>query len=56
LQLEAKQVLEMRERTGLGLHECKRILRKEILLEMLDRATTVEELKAIVKAIILQAR
>ena len=43
----AEQLREMRERTGLGFEECKKIFLKERLLIAIDIARTMEDIKPI---------
>lgn len=48
----ADQIRAMREETGRGLQECKRILQKQALLRELEQATTMDELKRVIRKLI----
>ena len=50
--VSANDVRALRERTGLGLAECKRILQNNELHDMLDAAKTVKELKFIIRSLL----
>ena len=48
----ADDIKALREKTGWGLLECKRHFERKGLLEAVDKATSVDELKAILRCLI----
>ena len=51
-EVTADAVKAMRERTGLGLQQCKKILEQEALFDQLERATSIDDLKRIIRHLI----
>jgi hypothetical protein len=52
----ADDVRALMQREGIGLLEARKFLVRQAHLEELEAATTIEDLKPILKAIILQSR
>ena len=48
----ADEVKAMRERTGLGMQECKRIIKGKIIREAIAEATTVEQLRLVLSVMV----
>jgi translation elongation factor EF-Ts len=45
----ADEVRALREQTGAGLVECKRILQRRWLAEAIERSETIDDLKAVLR-------
>ena len=48
----ADEVKAMRERTGLGMQDCKRIIKGKIIREAVAEATTVEQLRLVLSVMV----
>lgn len=49
---DTAEVKAMREKTGLGLQDCKRIIKGRIVREAIAEATTVEQLRLILAVMV----
>jgi hypothetical protein len=51
-QINAAELMAMREESGMGIETCKKIIMKEIMREACANALTVEDLRPIIQKLI----
>lgn len=50
--VQVETVRAMRERTGFGMQECRRTLLRAAMLQALDSATRVDELREVLRVLV----
>lgn len=52
MNLTAEVIMKMREETGLGMQECASILKGELMMQRIEYATTLEDIKPLLRELV----